>query len=482
MRRLRLLVAIAAVTSLLAAAAPSAQAGEVAFHFGDTLRFLPNPGEVNTVTLARSGPNYVVTDTTTPPTAGLNCTAVPPNAVSCPAADVESVSFDFGDLNDTGTVAASVVLSNNFNLFFQGGDGNDILNAGPGVNFGQYFGEDGNDTLNGSTNSDRLGGGDGNDTMLGGDGGDSLESDDGNDVLSGQAGDDRLDGGSSPGGNGADFLSGGPGEFDDLDYRRDVNMFLDANGVADDGENCPGAACEKDNVAADLERIDTGEGDDIVRAGGRPNVIFSSGGDDVVDGQGGSDRIFGGDGDDSLLGGAGGDEVQGQSGEDQHLGGPGDDKLRDTFGLEPDAFSGGAGLDLADFDGVDGPIRVDLDNQADDGRVGEGDNVRRDVEDVTGSESPDVIIGSKKANELSGGSGRDRLVGLGGADGLVGGAGGDLLVGGKASDLIDGGGGPDRLKARDRRRDEVQCGSARDVVTADRADRRAADCEKVRVS
>ena len=481
MRRIRLPLALFAVMGSLVAA-PAAQAGEVAFHFGDTLRFLPNDGEVNTVTLTRSGANYLTTDTTTPPTAGLGCTLVSPNTVSCPAADVTNIDFSFGDLNDTGTFTPSVVGLDNFDATMQGGDGNDVLNAGSGLDFGQYFAGDGNDTLNGSTNDDRLGGGDGNDTMLGGDGGDLLEADDGNDVMSAGPDDDRLDCGSNPGGNGSDAISGGPGEFDDLDCRRDVDMFVDTNGVADDGEGCPGAACEKDNIAADIERIDTGDGDDVLRAGGGQNTLFSGGGNDVVDGRGGADDLFGDDGDDNLLGGGGDDQVFGQSGSDQNRGGPGDDELSDTFCEDADVFSGGAGLDLADFEGVDGSIRVDLDNNADDGRDGEGDNVRRDVEDVNGTGSPDVLVGSKKANELTGGSGGDRIVGLGGADGLIGEGGGDLLIGGKASDTFDGGAGPDRLRAKDRRRDEVRCGSARDVVIADRADRRAADCDKVRLS
>ena len=482
MMRRRLPLALAAVGCSLGVAAPAAQAGEVAVHFGDTLRFLPNNGEVNTVTLSRSGANYLTTDTTTPPTAGLNCTLVSPNTVSCPAADVESIDFSFADLNDTGTFAPSVVGLDNFDATMQGGDGNDTLNAGSGVDFGQYFGGDGNDTMNGSTNNDRLGGGDGNDTMLGGDGNDRLEADDGNDVILGGAGEDRADCGSNPGGNGSDTISGGPGEFDDLDCRRDVDMVVDANGIADDGEGCPGAACEKDNIAADFERIDTGEGDDVIRAGGGPNTIFSGGGDDEVDGQGGADTLLGDDGDDDLFGGAGDDQVFGSSGADRNRGGPGDDELSDTFGMEPDVFSGGPGLDLVDYDGADASVRVDLDDTADDGRDGEGDNVRSDVEDIIGTDSPDVLVGSKRANELLGGGGRDRLVGLGGADGLIGGGGGDLLIGGKGSDLFEGGGGPDRLRARDGRRDELRCGSARDVVLADRIDRRAADCDKVRVS
>jgi Ca2+-binding RTX toxin-like protein len=480
MRARRPAILLAAIGCCLAAFAPGAQAGEVAVHFGDTLRFLPNDGEVNTVTLARSGPDYVVTDTTTPITPGLNCTAVSANQVTCPAAMVEQVSFGFGDLADTGSVAATVSGSQSFSLFIDGNDGNDTLNAGPRLDFGQYSGGEGNDTLNGGPESDRLLGGDGNDISRGADGDDSIEADDGNDILAGENGNDRVDGGSP--GNGADVISGGPGEFDDLDYRRPIDMHLDANGVADDGAGCPGAGCEGDNVAADFERIDTGEGDDVVRPGGGPNLVFAGEGNDVVDGQGGRDELLGDDGADILSGGRGDDQIRGGNGVDQAFGGPGDDSLRgDTFDLTPDLYSGGPGLDIVDFDGASEALRIDLDNNADDGRAGEGDNVRTDVEDVTGGSAADVIVGTGAANELSGGGGSDRLFGRGGADGLFGDSGADTLVGGKASDLLDGGAGGDRLRARDRRRDEVRCGSAFDTALADRIDRRSADCDRVRV-
>jgi hypothetical protein len=45
--------------------------------------------------------------------------------------------------------------------------------------------------------------------------------------------------------------------------------------------------------------------------------------------------------------------------------------------------------------------------------------------------------------------------------------------------VIRGSSGNDRISARDRARDNVNCGSGRDRVTADRIDKVAANCERV---
>jgi Ca2+-binding RTX toxin-like protein len=82
-----------------------------------------------------------------------------------------------------------------------------------------------------------------------------------------------------------------------------------------------------------------------------------------------------------------------------------------------------------------------------------------------------VLIGLGGGDTLDGGDGADRLEGGDGADALIGRGGLDLLLGGSAGDRID---------ARDRRRDGVECGADRDTVFADRVDRVARDCERER--
>lgn len=93
------------------------------------------------------------------------------------------------------------------------------------------------------------------------------------------------------------------------------------------------------------------------------------------------------------------------------------------------------------------------------------------------------LNGDARSNALGGTSGRDRINGRGGNDAIVGAAGNDDLTGGPGVDAISGGEGNDVIDAFDSRRDKgVVCGGgARDLVYADRADRRIIDptCERV---
>jgi subtilase family protein/WD40 repeat protein/hemolysin type calcium-binding protein len=79
----------------------------------------------------------------------------------------------------------------------------------------------------------------------------------------------------------------------------------------------------------------------------------------------------------------------------------------------------------------------------------------------TGNVRNNVLVGTPFADVLRGLGGNDVLRGLGGADVLEGGAGNDLLMGGSGADVI-------------------RCGPGKDRVLADRRDRVARDCERVR--
>ena len=96
--------------------------------------------------------------------------------------------------------------------------------------------------------------------------------------------------------------------------------------------------------------------------------------------------------------------------------------------------------------------------------------------------------GTAMADRISGSAANDVLYGLGGADVLLGLKGNDVLYGGRGDDLLDGGpgldrlfGGPgnDTLRARDGRRDVVDCGPGRDKAIVDRIDR-VSGCEIVK--
>jgi hypothetical protein len=77
-------------------------------------------------------------------------------------------------------------------------------------------------------------------------------------------------------------------------------------------------------------------------------------------------------------------------------------------------------------------------------------------------------------------AGAATILGTPRAERLVGTARGDLLVGRGGADTIAARGGDDRIAAEgDGARDRVACGPGRDVVTADRTDVVAADCEVV---
>ena len=99
-----------------------------------------------------------------------------------------------------------------------------------------------------------------------------------------------------------------------------------------------------------------------------------------------------------------------------------------------------------------------------------------------------TVSGTARADRLTGSAANDVLYGLGGADVLRGLKGNDVLYGGRGDDTLDGGAGLDRLfggpgndtlRARDGRRDVVDCGPGRDTAFVDRVDR-VSGCELVR--
>jgi Ca2+-binding RTX toxin-like protein len=183
----------------------------------------------------------------------------------------------------------------------------------------------------------------------------------------------------------------------------------------------------------------------------------------VADGKDGADALTapalttvratlkGGEGDDTLTGGGAADALDG---------GDGDDTL--TGGAGADSIAGAAGLDTAELSGT--PLTVTLDDVADDGTPGEGDNVHGDVEDVDADTGPGGVA------TLTGSDAGNVLTVLRGGGTLAGGAGSDTLQGGPEADTIN---------ARDGYADRVVCGAGIDAVTADQLDQVASSCENV---
>ncbi|MEU4618412.1 calcium-binding protein [Actinoplanes sp. NPDC023801] len=353
-----------------------------------------------------------------------------------------SVSVALGDRGDSVVNRSNLVLKahgGSGDDSIQGGGRNDLLHGDSGKD--RIWGHGGRDNIEGGSGADKLAGGAGIDGISGGTSGDVLYGGDDNDRLDGNSGNDTLHSGAGNdylnGGTGADTIRGGSG----IDYasywnRREA-IFADLDGRTGDD----GAKGERDTIAADVEGVEGGLGNDILT------------------GNGGANRIIGGSGGDRLTGGGGNDQLLGAGGKDQLDGGTGDDSLKPDFAetesgddgpyvfdpIAADVVRGGSGIDTVDYsDRQRNPVTVDLDGRSgDDGRAGEGDSVGADVENVRGTIYGDTLTGSGSANELRGGGGNDVIAGLGGADRLFGDEGDDDLSGqdpaGDQGDHLDGG-------------------------------------------
>jgi Ca2+-binding RTX toxin-like protein len=166
--------------------------------------------------------------------------------------------------------------------------------------------------------------------------------------------------------------------------------------------------------------------DTITVGPGTANATISGGeGDDSLNGGSGNDTLNGGTDADRLDGGAGTDTANGDSGDDTFVTGAG-----------ADVFNGGTGTDLADYSTSAASVTVTLDGTANDGAPGEGDNIKTDVENVTGGSGNDALVGGSVANVLIGGPGHDSLDGDAANDVLDGGTGDDELTGGAGTDTV----------------------------------------------
>lgn len=185
---------------------------------------------------------------------------------------------------------------------------------------------------------------------------------------------------------------------------------------------------------------------DVICGLGGNDTINGLGGNDTVDGGSGNDVLSGGVGNDAIDGGKGNDTVNGQNGNDSLTGDSGNDSLNGGAGNDSlqgetgaDVFIGGAGTDTAKYSEKTSSLNIDIDSQADDGVAGEKDNIKTDVENITGGSGNDTISGSSVANTLAGGSGNDTISGGAGNDSLDGGKNTDTLNGESGSNTCSGG-------------------------------------------
>jgi Ca2+-binding RTX toxin-like protein len=387
---------------MVIALSPAVAVGSGLSISGPTLAYFAADGEANQMSVSRpAGGDFDIVDRGAVISVPLECTVDDGgHHVRCPSTGIDAVKIALGDQDDDLTVA---------DLGFAADRDNPPLEAD---------------------------GGPGSDTLTGSDGPDNLSGGAGSDVVSGGGGIDGVDGGANlifgdAGADGADVVDGGP----------DDDQFVQG-----------------------------GAGDDHVSAG--------SGNDLVVTGEEGADVVMGGPGDDNVVGGPGDDDVQGGDGADHVdvpallVSGPDSSELlgRDTVGggagddvvgvegpgpLDADVLSGGDGVDTVSYALRRDSLRLSIDGLANDGELGEGDNVEADVEHLIGGSDSDTLTGSAGGELIDGGPGDDLVDGLAGDDQLAGGedSGSDSLIGRAGADTMVGGPGDDSLEGGEDRDD-----------------------------
>lgn len=228
-------------------------------------------------------------------------------------------------------------------------------------------------------------------------------------------------------------------------------------GTAGDDTLTGTAADEWIEGLAGNDTIRSGGGNDVLRGGAGDDFIFSGVGNDSIDGGDGWDHLYysealagvvidmrsgtasGGAGNDSfvnielIFGSAFDDSFIGHDGGVGFLGGDGNDTI--TGGAGNDHLEGNGGDDI--IDGLDGRDRVAYYSAAfavevnlSLGRAsgGLGNDVLRNIEDVTGSVFDDTLTGDAGDNRLEGSDGNDSFHSTAGDDTLDGGNGIDRVI------------------------------------------------------
>jgi Ca2+-binding RTX toxin-like protein len=352
------------------------------------------------------------------------------------AARTESVRVTLDDLANDGTDGSLDGFSEEFDNVQS-----DIENVRGGSAPDDLTGDaDSNDLRGLGGNDQGLDGGAGNDKLFGGDGNDSLIGGNGNDMVSGEAGDDDIFEGGTP--SGADDINGGAGTLDTVHYPRAAAVAVVIDGAANDGDQ---AVHENDNVHVDVEDVVGGSAADALVGSTAANHLYGGPGNDVLQGQDGADGLYGGADNDVLAGGADNDTLGGGPGNDDEQGGAGFDTMQEESGANgADTFTDSDHQSLVDYSARTANLVIDVDNVADDGAPGEGDNVTPSIARVQAGSGADTLTAGSTAhaNLLFGGPGNDTLNAVNG-DNLDGDEGNDTLNGGPQHDNLTGSAGSD---------------------------------------
>ena len=236
-----------------------------------------------------------------------------------------------------GDGAGDLGLVSGGNDTLYGGEGADVLYGDVGGSDGGrggvdlLYGGDGNDTLTGGGGADRIYGGTGSDTIL-------HRVGDGNDLIDGgteTGGNDLMDGDtdvlvieSDPAGHVFDITRVGTGPTVQVVIDGSETLLVDnvedisiVGGAGNDTLNVGDLTGTPTNVST-ISFTGGDEGDDLLDAGGitagQPVGVVADGGggNDTLIGGAGNDRLAGGDDDDRLAGGAGEDSLDGGAGFD----------------------------------------------------------------------------------------------------------------------------------------------------------------------
>ncbi|WP_411840559.1 calcium-binding protein [Paracoccus sp. ME4] len=226
----------------------------------------------------------------------------------------------------------------------------------------------------------------------------------------------------------------------DIVYSRDGNDVV--HGGTGDDSLLGGVGNDTLFGGFDNDKLIGGTGNDRVFGGSGNDKLSGEHGHDYLSGGYGTDYIDGGGGADTLDGGFGDDKLFGSFGNDHILGGLGSDWLNGGSGN--DTLDGGAGADWVSFQGMRHSVRIDV-SVAGSQATGYGRDVILNVENIHGGAGNDTLLGNSQSNIIRGGMGADRILGRQGNDQLEGNQGADIIDGGIGNDTLLGGLGNDRI-------------------------------------
>jgi Ca2+-binding RTX toxin-like protein len=271
----------------------------------------------------------------------------------------------------------------------RGNDGNNSLIGTTASDV--IYGNGGDDTISGGNGNDLLVGGAGNDTISGGSGNDILYGDSGNDVLDGGAGDDILkdsegddtfvfskgyghdvimdEGGHNTlrfrGLKPTDILVNGTREYDVTIRIKGTDDTLVIKDFCKDGKYSDydlefdgGIKMHVTDKDSPFRYIYGDSSDDVLKAVVEDSLMFGFDGDDTIQGSDGNDIIYGNQGGDTISAGTGNDIVYGGDGDDVLDSGEGNDFLYGGTGDDTYIFGRNYGTDVISDEGGISTIKI----------------------------------------------------------------------------------------------------------------------------